>query len=166
LARSQSFEQAVREHGRAVYFLIISYVGNSVDADDVYQDTLREAFKYYGSFDPVKGGVFAWLRKIALHQCYRFMKQKNKRFTLSLEESMEDTTMTVQPDHAMLGKETENILWQAIQQLPTVQRVILNLTVKEELTIQQAAEELSLSKKAVESHLYRARSILKKVIEV
>lgn len=43
-------------------------IGNLTEADDVIQDSVLKAFKYYESFDPAKSTFYTWMYRITSNQ--------------------------------------------------------------------------------------------------
>lgn len=151
----EDFSIAVQRDGQSVYYFLLSCAGHRDDAEDLYQNSLRNAFKYRDSFDATRGSFRSWLRKIAINE-FRGSRRQG-RWTEALPDDLPavDATTDTSGDTGRLTLES------ALRLLSPVQRAVLVMTLVDEMNTEEVAEELDMTRRAVENHLYRARKTLK-----
>ena len=123
---NHALEEVVRQYSRRLYWHIRKMVLSHDDADDVLQNTLIKAWTGLPSFR-WKSQLFTWLYRIATNEVLTFLK-KNKAYTnLSVEERLEADTSYFS------GDQIQKALQEAIQRLPSKQRLVLNMRVVDEI---------------------------------
>jgi RNA polymerase sigma-70 factor, ECF subfamily len=141
------------------------------DAEDIAQDVFVEAFLSISGFRG-ESKLSTWLYRIAINKSKNLLRknkwqslvQRLERFIPGEKHpysDIEDTSAT----HAMLDMERsqeQQILWQAINNLPENQRLAFSLNKYEELSYQEIAEILQTTLSSVESLIHRAKINLQK----
>jgi len=79
------------------------------------------------------------------------------------EMSVQDLTPGVRDQ--LMEEDDRKYLFQVIQNLPEIYRIVLTLRYLESLDIDTMSQELDLPKGTVKSHLHRARAILRTKME-
>ena len=74
---SQSFEELVKEHGKAIFKYILSLVKHKELAEDLYQEVLLSAYLAYPSIKE-KSKYKSWLFTIAINKCRDYWRKENK----------------------------------------------------------------------------------------
>ena len=69
------FEQLVLPHLNATFNLAVWILSSRTDAEDVTQDAMLRAFRFFESF--YGGDVRAWLLQIVRNTCYTWL-EKNR----------------------------------------------------------------------------------------
>lgn len=161
VGRDMAFGEIVRRHRNAVYRIA---VGNVVDADealDLTQEVFVSAHQALNRYDPERP-MRAWLATIALNKCRDWARRRAVRRLLWFAQPVEDVADTVADDRA--GPEIEvndrrelQRLWKAIADLPMALREPIVLHTIEGMSQAETALVLSVSEKAVETRLRRAR---------
>jgi len=156
-----SFDSIFNKYHKKVYYFALSYIKNKEEAEDIVQEVFMNLWKYREQINEYY--VFSkYLFKITYNvTCKRFRKQTSDK--KHLEEVMKSTL----PDDnsTSLDIEYNNLLESTnllIEKLPPRQKEIFLLSIKEQLTVEQIAQNLKISKKTVENYLTRARSSLRK----
>ena len=158
-----ALDTLMERHSGALFRFIYRYVLNKEDASDLLQETFVRAYFKRHQFQP-RARISTWLYRIALNLCRdraRSRSAKEDRQTESLALPREEiAAATATPaDHATMD-ESMKLLEKAIQSLPDDLRTALILAVLEEKTQEECAQLLGISRKAVETRIYRARKIL------
>jgi len=156
-----SFDSIFNKYHKKVYYFALSYIKNKEEAEDVVQEVFMNLWKYREQINEYY--VFSkYLFKITYNvTCKRFRKQTSDK--KHLEEVMKNTLH--EDNSTYLDIEYNNLLETTnmlIEKLPSRQKKIFLLSIKEQLTIEQIAQNLNISKKTVENYLTRARSSLRK----
>ena len=156
-----SFDDIFKKYNKKVYYFALSYLKNKEEAEDVVQEVFMNLWKYRDQINEYY--VFSkYLFKITYNAtCKRFRKQASDK--KHLEEvlkniSIEDNSTKLDIEYNNLV-ETANLL---IEKLPSRQKKILLLNIEEQLTTEQIAQKLNISKKTVENYLAMAKSSLRK----
>ena len=156
-----SFDYIFKKYNKKVYYFAISYLKNKEEAEDVVQEVFMNLWKCRDQINEYY--VFSkYLFKITYNAtCKKLRKQASDK--KQLEEVLqniiiEDNSTNIEIEYNDL-LETANLL---IEKLPTRQKNILLLSIKEQLTNEQIAQQLNISKKTVENYLAKAKTSLKK----
>jgi RNA polymerase sigma-70 factor (ECF subfamily) len=158
-----SFDSIFKKYNKKVYYFAISYLKNKEDADDVVQEVFMNLWKYRDQINDYY--VFSkYLFKITYNAtCKKFRKQVSDK--KKLEEVLKNV---IQEDNSTILEieynnllETTNLL---IEKLPSRQKELFLLSIKEQLTKEQIAQQLNISKKTVDNYLTMAKTLLRKSI--
>lgn len=153
-------EQLFQQYKDNIFAIGFNYFGNSVDADDVVQETFYKLFRHLKKGGSFESGDHArnWLLRVAVNEC--------KRVTLSSwfkkKAPLEDYAQTL-----VWRDPEESDLFLAVMRLPKKYRTVIHLYYYEDYSIKEIAELLGLSETAVSTQLYRGRKKLEqKLLEV
>lgn len=158
-ARSLRFEQQVLPHLDAAYGLARWLTHAEHDAEDVLQEAMLRAYRYYdGRSD---GNVRAWLLAIVRNTFYTLHKQT----AASLQDEFDETIHggvdgAPTPEAQLLRDADARQLRRAIETLPLEFREVLVLREFEECSYKDIAEITGLKLGTVMSRLARARDRL------
>ena len=168
LAGNQAhYRLLVERHQQAVYNAAYRLVGNRDEAADITQDTFLRAYQALASFQQDKP-MPPWLCRIAINLALNRLKRR--RPTVSLDEEPDDSPalevpdLRTEPQANLLRAERQQVLRQAILELPPEQRVVIELRHFQELSYQEMAGSLNLSLASVKSRLFRARQRLREIL--
>lgn len=167
--RQPAFAEIMNRHQGAIFRLVRGLVGNAEDAVDLTQDCFVSAFSHLRKYDGARP-LRAWLSRIAINKCRDWRRRQRVRrlFTFGSETSEDEIEQV--PDeapsaHASAASKMEvERLMAAIGALPASLREVLLLRTIEGLSQSEAASALSISGKAVETRLYRARARLAEIL--
>jgi len=152
------FVGLIHEHAPALYRIAYRMVGDSHDAEDVVQETLRSAWKSRGNFQPGRGDR-AWLAAILRRRVIdRWRRVGGAHMVLVGESPLEVPVDAIDPTTNELTDEMQY----ALSQLPSELRESLLLVVVGELTHQETASALGVPLGTVLSRVSRARLRLRK----
>jgi len=134
-------------HGRAVYSLALRILGDEGDAEEVTQDVFAQAWRRAGQYDESRGTVAAWLLVMARTRAIDRFRARRVRPEGRLQD---DDGLTLQqlpatnPDVAseMMAAERGQRVRRALDGLPFLQRVAIELAYFEGLSQREIAERL------------------------
>ncbi len=145
--------------------------GDSQDAEDLVQDTFLNVFKYLQGFR-YETKFKNWLYRVATSACIK--KRRKSKFApdreLSLEEFLpqneaeipkELPSWAMMPLDKLLNRELQEIIQQAILDLPEKYRLIMVLRDMEGFTTAETAEMLNITPANVKIRLHRGRLYLR-----
>lgn len=160
-----AFGELVERHARQVVALTYGMVNDREKARDLAQEAFLAAFQALGSLrEPGRFG--AWLAGIARRQCI-YAIRRERRAARALEVR-KDAPVVVLPDPggSAARSDEESRVLDALSRIGRRYREVLVLRHLEGRSYGDIAEALGLSAAAVEKRLTRARSMLRKVLEV
>ena len=157
------YEQAILPHLDAAYNLARWLTRNDQDAQDMVQEALLRAFKF---FDGFRGGdARAWLLTTVRNTCYTWLERNRRGQAMtSFDEEIHTPDEDVSNPSSFVLKSAElDVLKQSLEQLPDEFREIIVLRDLEELSYKQIAEVTNIPLGTVMSRLARARTRLKQI---
>ena len=154
--RERAFEHEAMPHTASLLRAAISITRDSAVAEDLVQETLLRAWRFFDRFDQGTN-CKAWLFRIMLNLSTRV---REKRTAESISSVPLDET------HADQASTTGDFLQQlvirrAFEALPQDQRSVLHLAIVDGFTCKEIAELLSLPMGTVMSRLSRGRVSLR-----
>ena len=156
-----SFDNIFKKYNKKVYYFALSYLKNKEEAEDIVQEVFMNLWRYRDQINEYY--VFSkYLFKITYNStCKKFRKQASDK--KQMEEVMRN--FIFEDNSTNLDIEYNNLLEIAnslIEKLPSRQRNIFLLSINEQLTNEQIAQQLNISKKTVGNYLAKAKTSLKK----
>lgn len=146
------------------------YLQQQQEAEDAVQEIFVKVYQKSNSFRE-ESQVGTWIFRITVNHCLDIVRAKKRRtkwarifpFIHGSEESI--SGIMAQKDLSIEDKQALDQLMQHIRNLPERQCTVLVLNRLEGLTIDQVANVMGLSYKAIESLLQRAKQSLQKHID-
>ncbi len=156
--KQQQFEQLVKRWSADLYRFAYWLSKERSMAEDLVQETFARAWKSIDQLQDTEKAK-SWLFTILRREHAR----KFKRKVIPIAEEREPDTAAGRPTH---DSSTEAfVLRQALEVLPPEYREPLILQVIGGYSMEEIAEQLSLSKGAIMSRLFRARNRLRSQLE-
>ncbi|MGE5625768.1 MAG: sigma-70 family RNA polymerase sigma factor [Bacillota bacterium] len=155
------FEQTVLPHLDAAYSLSRWLTRNDHDAEDVVQEAVLRAFRFFDSFHG--GEPRQWLLKIVRNTFYTWY-DKNKRHAQTEvlgDEALEVPGNELTPEEVLIKGHGAQVLKEAIDTLPVEFREVLLLREFEGYSYKEIADIVEVPIGTVMSRLSRARVQLK-----
>ena len=165
------FYDLVKRYEQKLYNFGLRMCGDSQDAEDLVQDTFLNVFKYLQGFR-YETKFKNWLYRVATSACIK--KRRKSKFApdreLSLEEFLpqneaeipkELPSWAMMPLDKLLNRELQEIIQQAILDLPEKYRLIMVLRDMEGFTTAETAEMLNITPANVKIRLHRGRLYLR-----
>lgn len=158
------FEQTILPHMDAAYNLARWLTRNEHDAEDMVQEAYLRAFKFFNAFHGVDSR--AWLLTIVRNTCYTWLQQNrgHKSTTMFDEEIHSGDSDTSNPATLVLQSADQQILRQALDELPVEFREVVVLREMEGFSYKEIAEIANIPAGTVMSRLARARERLKEFL--
>jgi len=159
-----SFETLVRRYQKPLYFLCLRYVRDHDAASDLAQRTLIKALEKMDELrDP---GIFkSWLYRIGANLALNHLRD-NARFVDEPAPVGPDEPLSPEAESQLEAAEDAAALRRAVADLPTKQRMTLELRVFEEMSFRDIAEALETTEGAAKVNFHyavrRLRAILVK----
>ena len=154
------WDEIYSSHSDLIYRLCKRMVGEN-DAEDLFQEIFLDI---YNSLDSFRGeaAVSTWIYRIAVNHCAKHTRRKKLiSFIPLVNDIMEESDS---PSAELEKSETENMLNTAINQLPGRQKTAVVLYYFHQMKHKEIAEILSISPKAVESTMARAKQTMARIL--
>lgn len=134
-------------HSRAVYSLALRVLGDTREAEEVVQDVFAQAWRQAARYDTSRGAVVAWL--LVMTRSRAIDRLRSRRGLQPLAGDGEQALGVLSdpgagPERAALSAEQRSRVRGALEQLPLVQRLAIELAFFEGLTHVEIAERLEL----------------------
>lgn len=164
------FEKLVRDNGRKIFNTAFHMLGNMQDAEDVTQEIFLEAWSAMPGFQ-WKSEPSTWLYRIAMNVLSDFIRNKKRRPAadnrLGIDEL--ETMGQIPESHKSAEQdffkmESGSTVNRALMKLPRHYRAVAVLKDVDGYSYKEIAEFLGISIGTVESRLFRAREMLKKLL--
>jgi RNA polymerase sigma-70 factor (ECF subfamily) len=156
----EAFGELVSCHQGGVYNVAYRMLGEHLDAEDATQETFLRAFRAIHTLDPQRPPG-AWLKKIAVNVC---LNRLERRGTLTLEDDEALPANDPGPESQTIAREQNRMIRSALLTLPARYRAAIELRHYQELSYFEMAETLNRPLSAIKSDLFRARSMLAKIL--
>lgn len=165
--QSAVYAQVVERYQNFVFTLVLRYVKNREDAEEVSQDVFVKAYRSLADF---KGAskFSTWLYTIATTTSLSFLRKKKVEV-----QSLDNETIFVTADNLDGGmsanqveqKSKQRMVNQAIALLSADDAQVISLFYKGEQTLEEIAQIMGKEPNAVKVQLHRARTRLKEKMQ-
>ena len=163
----EAFEQLVLRHADRLYAVVLRFVADGEEAQEVTQEAFLRAWRSIGRFRE-DSQFFTWLYRIGINEAKR---RAGRRPPAELFTSLDQTPIPEAPDwseephlRAEQG-ELREVLERAIRALPMRYRTALILRDVEGLSTREAAAVMQLGEAAFKSRLHRARLAVRRSLD-
>jgi RNA polymerase sigma-70 factor (ECF subfamily) len=169
---TDAFAVLVERHKGRVYRTLYQVVGDEQDAQDLAQEVF---LKVYRSLAGYRGDAAftTWLHRLTVNLALDWLRARKRRpLQVPLEPPPERELRPAPhlashaegPEEAALRDERRQQLQTAIRELPDDYREVVLLYHFHHLSYQQIADRLEAPVRTIETRLYRAKQLLKKLI--
>jgi RNA polymerase sigma-70 factor (ECF subfamily) len=158
LAAQRGDEEAFRElyqtYRDPIWTLVISLIGDSLQAQDVLQNVFFKAFRGLGSFR-FQACLFTWIYRIAHNECRNHLRKRSLPFVpleaiLGSRDEIDGTHVSAEQDARKAA------LRDAVMQLPFKMREVIVLKYMDDLSYKEMSRILGCPTGTVASRLNRA----------
>lgn len=158
------FSEIIKRYNQRLYRIAIGYGISDDDCEEVLQISYIAAFEKLGQFRN-EARFSTWLIRILINECLMLKRKQKKVSRLDEEEIVTIPAGNhLNPQEVLMTKERKDIIEKAIKRLPEKYKTVYILKEIEGMSIEQAAESLTISKVNAKVRLHRARTMLKNII--
>ena len=173
ITRKQNIEAYKILFGRyekSLFIYIFHFVRNKEEAEDLLQNVFAKTYKSIHSFDTSRK-FSSWIYRIAHNETINFLKRKNKKRFISLEDISSNKDKL---QMSFEGKGSEELFWQkeiskqvdeALERIPDNYKKILKMRYFNDYSYQKIGLILSKPVNTVGTLISRAKKKLLEVIE-
>lgn len=161
-----AFAQFIDKYKETV-FLCCRRLGLREDeAEDVASETFLAAYNGLSRYSG-RAELSTWLWSIAYRRAVSYLRKNRKQWQLeagSDESRQVGSGEEQEPAAAIQSKETEKIVWEAVERLPRLWAMAVILYYREEKSIIDIAKIMQAKENTIKIYLFRARQRLKKAL--
>jgi RNA polymerase sigma-70 factor (ECF subfamily) len=163
-----AFEELVRRHADRLYAVVLRFVADADEAEEVTQETFLRAWRSIEKFE-LRSRFFTWLYRIGINEAKRRAERSPPGGTV---RSIEDSPIEEAPDWSEAPElraeqgHLRRVLEEAVRALPFEYRTPLILRDVEGLSTEEACEVMELGEAAFKSRLHRARLAVRRAVDV
>ena len=150
------------EYRQSVFFYICRRIENRSDAEDLTQDAFLRLLEYRMMIrrDTLKYFLFTIVRNLLNDYLRRYYKKQE------IDRYLYDTlpVTTVEPESRMVADELRRLESRRVSALPEQRRKVYIMSRFQDKSAEDIAEELKLSRRTVENHLFISRKEVREFI--
>ena len=166
---SAAFEILCKQWANTVFRVARQMMRNNEDAEDVVQESFQQAFIHLNSFNG-DSRFSTWLSRIAINAALMKLREKHRKWDVSLDESAEidesSSRLDVEdqglnPEQLYAQKERQRILSEALKELTPGMRKAIELRELGERSTEETARIMGISAAAVKARVFHGRRKLR-----
>jgi RNA polymerase sigma-70 factor (ECF subfamily) len=160
----EAFAEFIDKYKETVFLCCRRLGLNEHEAEDVASETFLAAYKAIGRYSG-RAELSTWLWTIAYRQGINYLRKNRKQWQLEAEPDEQISDSREQgPATVLQGRETEKIVWDAVERLPRLWAMAVILHYREEKSIVDIAKIMQIKENTVKTYLFRGRDRLKQVL--
>jgi RNA polymerase sigma-70 factor (ECF subfamily) len=168
IRKQQDFNEEIIPHLDALYNFGLRLTSDPNDAEDLVQDTIVKAYRFFSSYE--KGtNAKAWLFRILKNSYINNYRKKSKKpqevdydEVASFYETIRaDRTESSDLEDKMFRELIDDDLTSALEKIPEDFRTVVLLCDVEDFTYEEIANMLDVPIGTIRSRLHRGRNLLK-----
>lgn len=157
------FEKVYEDHFERLFRYAFSITKNQQLAEDVVSEVFLNIWNKKPDYNHISE-LGSYLRVSVKHLAIRLASKDPGKFSYSTYDETLQISDAVDPENILIGEELHQLIDQVIDQLSPHCRVVFELAKHKGFSYQQIAEELGISKKTVESHMYNVMKQIKEAL--
>lgn len=163
-------EQCIRDYGKEIYTFCCHLTGSVSEAEELYQDTFLKAMELLHKID-YDNHPKSFLISIALH----LWKNKKRKYAWRMriagtqefsEEVIDNLESNSLPEEELLREEMNAMVRRAVSKLEDKYRIPVYLFYTLQMPVAEIGKVLKVPVGTVKTRLHKARTLLKKELEV
>jgi RNA polymerase sigma-70 factor (ECF subfamily) len=157
----KSQKKLYENYKQSLFMICLRYTSSKAEAEDILQDSFLSIFKDLHQYDPDKGKLYTWMRRVTINTALQALRKKKMEF-VELEEKFIDYDHRVDFDPEVDLKMED--FMQIMSALPDGYRTVFNLYQIEGYSHKEIAQLLGISVGTSRSQYYKAKEKLKEKI--
>lgn len=158
----------VSRYGQMIFAMIARQVTDTMDAEELTQDTFMRAFSNISRYDSRRASLGTWLSRIAYHLTLDFLKRRQP-VIISMDDTTEShTDLSDEQLDAELSTGNERRIQQLellMEDLPSDEQLLLALYYYEDRSLDECSFIMDTTPHALANRLYRIRKKLYKQLQ-
>lgn len=166
LEREEIIDQLMQEYSDDILHLVYTYVKNRTTAEDLTQEIFLKCYEKLNQFNQ-QATLKTWVYRVASNHCKDYLRSWHYR-KITLSDKILDyiPSKSKQVEEEIIANSEENILTNAVMNLPLKYREVVFLHYYEELSLAEISKITTVNINTIKTRLKRAKELLKdKMIE-
>ncbi len=160
--KAKAQEQLYKQYASRLLGVCRRYARTKEEAQDIFQEAMVKVFHSIAKLENA-AALEAWMRKIVVFTAINYFQKNKKRYTEEIPyEAANENPQDI--DNVMSKMSTQELLG-LINALPDGYRMVFNMYVIEGYSHKEIADVLQCSEGTSKSQLFRAKAILKQMVE-
>ena len=156
-----AFRQIVERHRSKVFSIIYGIVRNRNDAEDIAQQVFTKIYFSIKGFD-FRSSLITWIYKIAVNECYDYLRKQKVRKLVYESDLGEDDTRTMENSALAVEKappisiqvERRDYLMRLLSKVSEEERLLLVQKEVHGLSVQELAEMTGLNQNTIKVNYF------------
>jgi RNA polymerase sigma-70 factor (ECF subfamily) len=145
-----------------IYNYVFYRVMKKHDAEDITSTVFLRVATHFESYDPAKGGISAWIFRIAENALIDFFRAR--RISLNIDDLDNTLGVDFESEAKMIRDETLKALYIALSRLGDKTRAIIAQKYFSDKTIRQIAKDMQMNESTVSTLHNRGLKKLKELL--
>lgn len=164
IERREAFARLFAQHDRWLFAYLVSLLGNSADAEEVFQEVCVVLWREYETFE-LGTNFVKWVSVIAHHQVYRFRRQQ-RRVGPQLSDAVVDLLAEDAVERSEVFESRRDALRRCLDKLTDKDRQLVQYCYSDsQVTFKTVAQTLGRPTNTVYKALNRIRRALMECIQ-
>lgn len=160
----EAFKLLYNRYNKKIYYFSLKHLGNNVEAEELVQSVFINVWENRESLD-ANGSVKNYIYKSAVNYIYNYLKKKAIRARFIESEISKGEIHSNLTYEQVFFHDLERSLSEVVENLPSQQQKIFQLSRYEGLTTKEIAEKLNLSERTVENQIYRSLKVIRNALK-
>lgn len=168
----KAFDMLVLKYQHKIYSLVLRFVHDMHEAQDVTQEAFIKAYRAISSFRG-ESAFYTWLYRIAINTAKNYLVAKGRRppdtdvdaGDVEIYFAGSNFKDIDTPENNLLRDEVEQVIHKTVSLLPEDLRVALTLRETDGLSYEDIAEVMHCPVGTVRSRIFRAREVVDKALQ-
>jgi len=162
----RGIKELLQHYGPLMRYIIAPILPNKQDLEECISDVVWHVWNKIDTYDPKRSSWNTWLTALTRNAALNKLRALKSHQSA---ENIDDVPMELasdkpSPEEAYLQQEQKRALQEAIGNLPQRDKILIYRKYYYMQSTAQIASELSMTQRAVEGKLYRAKRKLKKAL--
>lgn len=165
IKREEQLTALIDSYQNLVFSICYKMTADYFAAEDLAQDTFISAYEHLNSFDGCNPK--AWICRIATNKCIDYMSHSSRRSVptedVYLEKDAETESFSDTPENICMEQEVREELLMNCSRLKPPYNEVAKDYYYDEMDIKEIAAKRNQKIKTVQTQVYRARAMLRKI---
>lgn len=161
--KPEAFELIFFHFFPKVKFFISGLIKNETEAEDLAQDVFVKIWTKRESLATISN-LNAYIYRMARNIVYDYLEKEFLHENFVFDQEKKITTEQADITEVIYAQELEALVQIAIRKMPPQRRIIYEMSRQQGLSNEEISQQLSISKRTVEAHLFAALSNIRKSV--
>ena len=160
------FEVIMRRYNQRLFRVVRSIVGEDHEAEDAVQEVYLSAYSHLGQFAG-QAQFSTWLTRIAINEALARRRRRvrgGERDFKEEDNTMLQSTSARNPEDEASQREMRLMLETAIDELPSIYRIVFVMREMEQMSTAETAAALEIGEETTKVRLHRAKGLLREAM--